>query len=187
MPPPTPELTRWFSEEIQPHEPKLRAWLRAKFPQLEDLDDLIQDTYLRIFRAKGEGKLDYPKAYLYTTARNAALDLCRRRNFVKIDSVADPEVLFVSEDRPTALEASDRDLELAALTEAIRALPERCREVLILRKHHGLSHQEIAEKLGISPHTVNAQISAAMLKCRLYFRNRGLLAERNHVPTSTQL
>ena len=70
--------------------------------------------------------------------------------------------------------SADRFSALAIKSNASRALPPRCREVLVLRKHHGLSHHEIAEKLGISPHTVNAQITIAMLKCREFFRAHGI-------------
>lgn len=173
---PSPENTCWFAEEIQPHEPKLRAWLRAKFPHLPDHDDVVQDTYLRLYRAKVDGKLDHPKAYLYTTARNAALDRCRRGRLIAFESFATTDdSRHLEEPMPTAEEFSDRDRELALLTEAIRALPERCRTILVLRKHHGLSHREIADRLGISPHTVNAQITVAMIKCRAYFQQHGLL------------
>jgi len=173
------ENTRWFTEEIQPHEPKLRAWLRAKFPQLHDHDDVVQDAYLRIFRAKGDGKLDHPKAYLYTTARNAALDRCRRGRILVFEPIADTDdSIRLLDQGPTPEDISERDRELTTLAEAILALPERCRTILVLRKHHGLSHREIADRLGISPNTVNAQITAAMIKCRAYFQQRGLLASK---------
>src|SRR5689334_1896476 len=83
-----PELTRWFAEEIQPHEPRLRAWLRTRFPQLRDFDDLIQEIYLKLVKAKGAGKWDRPKAYLFTTAKNAALDHCRRRQVVTFERIS---------------------------------------------------------------------------------------------------
>lgn len=174
-PAPAGELTRWFAEEVQPHEPKIRAWLQARFPQLGDIDDLMQETYLRVLRAKGAGQLEHPKAYLFATARNAALDRFRRNRvitFERLADIADSSVLVVG---PDSAQSADRDHELETLAAAIRSLPERCREILVLRKHHGLSHREIAERLGISPHTVNAQITVAMLKCRDYFRARGLI------------
>jgi DNA-directed RNA polymerase specialized sigma24 family protein len=76
---PAPSLSRWFAEEVQPHEPALRAYLQARFPTLGDHDDLVQETYTRLLRAQGNGGVRYPKAFLFTAARNAALDLFRRR------------------------------------------------------------------------------------------------------------
>lgn len=185
-PSPTGELTRWFAEEVQPHEPKIRAWLQARFPQLGDIDDLIQETYLRVLRAKGAGQLEHPKAYLFATARNAALDRFRRNRvitFERLADIADSSVLVLGAD---SSQSADRDHELEILAAAIRSLPERCREVLVLRKHHGLSHREIAERLGISHHTVNAQITVAMVKCREFFRAHGLLPPPAHERSSSK-
>ncbi len=48
---------RWFHEQVQPHEPKLRAWLRARFPSLTDTDDLVQESYARLLRARQNGAI----------------------------------------------------------------------------------------------------------------------------------
>ncbi|MGH7957772.1 MAG: RNA polymerase sigma factor [Opitutaceae bacterium] len=73
------ERSRWFSEEIRPHEPALRGFLRGRFPSVPDHDDIVQDTYARLVRAKDGNGLSNPKGFLFTTARNAALDLVRRK------------------------------------------------------------------------------------------------------------
>jgi RNA polymerase sigma-70 factor (ECF subfamily) len=74
--------------------------------------------------------------------------------------------------KPDAAETASHDDELALLAAAIHALPERCREVLVLRKLHGLSQKQIAEKLGISENTVAAQASFGVRRCMEYFRDR---------------
>ena len=45
---PPDNAERWFHDAILPHEPMLRAWLRAKFPSLTDPDDLVQETFSRV-------------------------------------------------------------------------------------------------------------------------------------------
>jgi RNA polymerase sigma-70 factor (ECF subfamily) len=147
---------------------------------------LIQETYLRVLRARHAGKVEHPKAYLFAAARNAALDRCRRSKIISFEPLADLNDSSVLIDGIHANDDNERQHELEVLTAAIRDLPERCREVLILRKHHGLSHREIADKLGISTHTVNAQITIAMIKCREYFRARGLLQTSPHAASPTQ-
>ncbi len=77
-------MTRWFAEEVQPHEADLRAYLQRSFPGLSDIDDLIQETYARLFRAKTAGKVSAARPYLFVTARHAACDFFRRRRIVSI-------------------------------------------------------------------------------------------------------
>lgn len=175
MPPADPETVRWFEEEVRPHEPELRGYLRAQFPDHLDLDDLVQETYARILRARTQqAPLRAPKAYLFATARNVAYDFFRRRRVVAIDGIAEIELLPVLEDRPGVAESVAHDQELQLLAEAIQALPERCRRVVTLRKLHGLSHREIAAQLGIAENTVNAQVALGVLRLRDWLRARGV-------------
>lgn len=165
------DASRWFAEEVRPHESRLRAWLQRRFPSI-DLDDIIQEAYLRLLRAKGAGKVRRPRPYLYSTARNAALDFFRHERVVPMERIAEMDGLHVLDHKPDALETVSGDEELALLSEAIASLPERCREVLVLRKLHGLSQKEIAQQLGISENTVAAQASTGMRRCIEYFRAR---------------
>jgi RNA polymerase sigma-70 factor (ECF subfamily) len=174
MPPQDPEVARWFADEVQPHESELRAYLRGKFSAHLDIDDLVQETYVRLLQAREQTPLRSAKAYLFTTARNAAFDFLRRRKIVAIDGIADFELLPVFEERLGVAEAASRDQELQLLAEAIQALPERCRRVLTLRKLHGLTHREIARQLGIAENTVNAQVAIGVLRLRDYLRARGV-------------
>src|SRR5882762_1481608 len=142
----------WY-KEVHVHEPKLRAWLRARFPSLNDLDDIVQESYARLFRALGSKKVLRAKPYLYSTARNAALDFYRHEQVIPLERITEIGRLAVLDSRPDAAETTSHDEELALLHEAIQALPERCREVLVLRKLHGFSQKEIARKLGLSENT----------------------------------
>ncbi|MEN9632958.1 MAG: hypothetical protein RL077_1362 [Verrucomicrobiota bacterium] len=171
-------LSQWFFEEVQPHEADLRAYLRRAFPSLPDIDDLVQETYARVFRAKTAGKIVEARPYLFSTARNAACDLFRRGQIISITGLAEIDRLPVVEDGPGVAEALDHAHELAILHEAIGALPDRCRQVLTLCKVYGLPHREVARRLGISEHTVNAQVALGVLRCRNFLRARGLMAER---------
>ena len=175
---PIKDHTRWFEEEVQPHESSLRAYLRGRFPTLEDFDDLVQETYARLIRARNAGPITSTKALLFATARNAALDQFRRQQVISFEAIADLDRLSVLEDKPDAAGVADHEDEIQLLKEAIQALPKRCGQVVTLRKIYGLSHKEISEKLGITKNTVNAQITLGVERCRQYLLARGVNGHR---------
>lgn len=168
------EASRWFRDEIRPHERELRAYLRGRFPSLRDVDDLVQETYARLVRVRDNGSATVTRAYLFVVARNVALDLMRRKQAVSLEALGDFAQLSVVEDGPDAAEALSHEQELQLLADAMRALPPRCREILTLRRIEGRSHREIAEKLGIAEGTVNAQLAIGVMRCRQYLCAHGV-------------
>lgn len=171
---PQSEHTRWFAEEVLPHEPLLRAWLGGRFPSLTDIDDLVQESYIRLVRARESGPIRNARNFLFATARNAALDLIRREKTVPFERIGESAPVFVLDSDAAVPETVGRHQELDLLREAMEDLPTRCRQVFTLRKLYGLSHAEIAGQLGISRRTVEAQIDKAMRRCAAYLRARGL-------------
>ena len=152
------------------------------FPSLPDIDDFVQESYARLIRARAAGRVSYAKAFLFTTARNAALDFFRRRKVVSFEVVANPADFAVIEDRPDAADAMNKQQELELLAAAVRDLPDRCRQVLTLRLLYGYSHKKIGAELGISEHTVKAQLAKGMRRCADYFALRGIIAARPAQP-----
>ncbi|MBE7538197.1 MAG: sigma-70 family RNA polymerase sigma factor [Opitutaceae bacterium] len=176
MPLPESDQTRWFVAEVQPHVPALRAWLRGKYPVLTDIDDLLQETFVRVLQmhAHDPDRIYAVKPLLFTTARNLALDELRRMQVLKLDSLPEAENEQMAEDRPGVSDTVGRNQELQLLTEAIQALPQRCRQVLTLRKIYGLPQKEIARQLGITEHTVEAQVVMGVKRCTAFLARFGL-------------
>jgi RNA polymerase sigma factor (sigma-70 family) len=168
--------SRWFATEVLPHDAALRAWLRGKFPAFSDVDDIVQETYNRVLqlRARDPLRAHAVKPLLFTTARNLALDELRRRRIVPMYALPDDVVAAFTDEAPGIAETVSRRQEFALLAEAIQALPERCRQVLTLRKIYGLPQKEIARQLGISEHTVEAQVGIGMHRCADYLNRLGL-------------
>jgi RNA polymerase sigma factor (sigma-70 family) len=171
---PALSLSQWFAEEVQPHEPALRAYLHARFPSVSDHDDLVQEAYARLLRAKAAGNVRYARAFLFTTARNAALDLFRRRRAMPLHAVTEFNESFVLDQSPGVADILCQQQELDVLADAVHALPDRCREVIMLRYIDGLSYKEIAAQLGISPETVKVHMAKGMRRCAAFFKQRGL-------------
>ncbi len=178
------EQTRWFAEEVQPHETSLRSYLKASFPTVRDVDDVVQESYLRLWRARAAHPIQCARAFLFGIARRFAVDVIRKeRRTTAHEVVMDLSSLSVLEDKADAAEATSAHQEIALLAEAIHSLPARCREIMILRKLDRVSHQEIAQRLGISKSTVEVQIFRGMEKCTRYLRNCGVvIGPRGNLP-----
>ena len=186
MPPQDPNQSQWFTQDVQVHEPALRAYLRGNFPTLLDADDIVQESYVRVIRAKASGNLTHTKAYLFATARNAVRDLFRRRQVVTMEPMANIEDLQVAHDSVGAPATLNKKQELAILAEAIRSLPDRCREILSLRLIEELPQKEIAAKLGLTEFAVKAQIAKGVVHCTKYFEARGIITPMIGARTPTR-
>ena len=73
MPPRITEQARWFAEEVQSCEPRLRGYLWNCFPALRDVDDIVQESFLRIWRVRAAQPIRSARAFLFRIARNHAL------------------------------------------------------------------------------------------------------------------
>jgi RNA polymerase sigma-70 factor (ECF subfamily) len=162
----------WFDAHVRPHEAMLRAWLAQGFGPRLAIDDVIQEAFLRVFRARTTGELQSPKAFLFATARNLAIDQLRRHHVSRTDSLVEADYSNVLDESESVPDNVARNQELALLTEAIQSLPDRCRQVMTLRIVYGLAQRVIGEKLGISDRTVAAQLAIGTMKCTDFMLRR---------------
>lgn len=168
---------KWFAEEVQPHESALRSYLRNRFPTAGEVDDLVQDTFVRILRARDSHTIDSARAFLFGIARRLAIDHLRRLGRTPVhEPVTEFHAASVLTDERSVAEVVCTRQELELLAEAIDALPARCREIVVLRKLDGLSHREIAGRLGLSEETVQVQVGRGMRRCAAFLRRRGVVA-----------
>jgi RNA polymerase sigma-70 factor (ECF subfamily) len=173
--PPSSDQARWFAAEVKPHEPVLRGYLHKRFPSLSDHDDIVQEAYARILRVAQKGHLEHVKGFLFTVARNVAIDMLRQKQAVTHEPISEITEMPLLERTVGVIESLDQRQTHEALVEAIASLPERCREVIMLRHLEGLAYKEIALRLGISPNTVKLHIVKGTRHCAAFFRARGLL------------
>jgi RNA polymerase sigma factor (sigma-70 family) len=145
-----------------------------------EVEDVIQESYLRTWKARAAQPILSARAFLFRVARNLALDVVRRRQASPIDRVRHLEGLSVIEDKPDAAEAVSRQDRICLLAEAIARLPDRCREIFILHKIKQLSRHEVATQLGLSERTVEVQTARANRRCADYLRKRGVNGLFNH-------
>ncbi len=174
MPPPNSEPARWFAAELEPHTAALRAYLSAQFRTLPDVEDIVQESMVRVLRARELGRVDSARALLFATARNLALDLVRRQRVIAFEPMTENAASFVVKESANVIETVSRNEESDLLRQAIAALPERCRQVVTLRMAYGLSQREIAARLGITENTVERQMGKGVRRCTEFFARHGL-------------
>lgn len=166
--------TRWFAEEVHPHEAQLRSYLRGSFPSVRDVDDVVQESFLRIWNVRARHTIRSAKDFLFQIGRNVATDIIRRECSSPIDVLSDLDSTTVAENGPGVHELICTREELAVLADAIARLPSRCREIVMLRKIQGVSQKEIARMLGVSEVTVQNQVARGVNRCREYLAKRSV-------------
>ena len=121
-------LDAWFASEILVHEQALSYFLRRCWPHRDELHDLRQEVYVRVYEAAGKALPTTPKAFLFATARHLMADRVRRSRVVSIEAVGDFESLNVLIEEVTPERWSSGRQTLKRLAEAFDRLPDRCRK-----------------------------------------------------------
>jgi RNA polymerase sigma-70 factor (ECF subfamily) len=144
-----------------------REWyaglVRAAESMLRDravAEEIVQDVMLELWRRRES--LDphgSPKAYLYQSTRNRALNHLRHLQVQRKSELLMDRSESREASAPSQLVAKEME---GALKEGLAALPPRCREVFELSRVRGLKYSEIAETLEISVKTVEAQMGKAL-------------------------
>jgi RNA polymerase sigma-70 factor (ECF subfamily) len=155
-------LIDWIGRCILPEEAYVRAWLRRRSIISAEIDDIVQESYRRIASISNFRDVKNPRAYFIEVARNILLEQLRRSRIVRIDTVAEIEILNLPDDRPDQERTTIAKAELLRLNALINELPARCRTIFVLRKIDGLSQKQIALKLGITENTVETQIGRGL-------------------------
>lgn len=155
--------SQWIATHILPFEPELRGWLRRQTRILGpmDVDDLIQEAFARVW-AVDFSKIRNGRAYLYATVRHLLTANARHNRVVSIVLLGEIESLNLISEEP----GPDREVgawqELERIRAIVSQLPPQCRRVFTLRKFEGLSHMEIAQRMGITPKTVINHLTRAL-------------------------
>jgi RNA polymerase sigma-70 factor (ECF subfamily) len=134
----------------------------------KEIEDIVQETYVRICQMDNRESIEQPKSFLMKTARNLAYDHVKKAETRLADPVEN-ELDFDTEalhDHVFNNVASSE--EFAYFCDAVRQLPIQCRRVFVLKKVYGYSQKEIAIEMSLSESTVEKHIAVGFKRCASY-------------------
>ena len=150
----------------------IKSFLGRLLTRREDIEDIAQEVYLRAYVAEQSRGIDKPEAYLYRSARNLALTKLTQKAHQMTDLIDDLGPVVVLEGDTPLEEQVAAEESLGLHCEAVAHLPEKCKQVYILRKVYGLTHKEIAERMSLSVSSVEKYMLKGVLACRAYVERR---------------
>lgn len=160
------------------NEAALKRFLRRFLGRVlsrDMVDDLAQETFLRAYAAEALQDITSPRAFLFKVARNLVLNERAKLSNATTDALEDFADTAVLEDcsRSSVDDQIAARQQARALAAAIAGLPPQCARVFVLRKVHGLSYQEIAQRLNISVSTAEKHAALGLLRCTDQLRRQG--------------
>jgi RNA polymerase sigma factor (sigma-70 family) len=169
------------------HYRRVLARAVARIVRPADVEDVVQETYLRVFQAALQQPIRHPRSFMLTAARNVALNYLARTDALNhlettpretVESITeldfDTEGVSSREVAANSAESvAQSEEEFLTFCRAVRELPLQCRRAFVLKKVYGFSQREIAKELGLSESTVEKHIAKGLAVCSAYMVERG--------------
>ncbi|CEJ14980.1 putative RNA polymerase sigma factor FecI [bacterium YEK0313] len=147
-------------------EGRLKRFFLRRLRNAADAADATQETFLRMLTVPPRTIIENPQAYLFQVARSVARVSSARAAADATLFDPDGDIAAKADDAPGQERIVQARQSLILLARAIESLPNRCQEVFILSRLHGLPNGEIATRLGISRNMVEKHIIKALIRCR---------------------
>ena len=146
----------------------LLRYVRKLVPSRDTAEELVQEAYLRTYERSAT--VETPRAFLFTTARNLASNELRQQRVRKTTASCDLDSLILESPGRSPETQALQDEESRLLKGAMERLPPQCRAVFILRVFHGCTYQDIADRLGLAPKTVENHLSRGFRETHEYLK-----------------
>lgn len=161
--PASPLLTAYLEQREA-----MRRFFQARLGPTADVEDLLQDLYLKAAAADPATAVREPRAYLYRLASNLMMDRWRSSLRSAVRDTAWRDVTRTSgptedvDDAPSAEAVVAGREQIIALMDGLTRLPDKTRTIFRLHKFDGLSYAEVAEHLNVSRSTVEKHMMDAL-------------------------
>ena len=159
------ETKEYFLQIYDAYASDIFRFCYLKVSSKELAEDLSQETFTRFWQALREGTvMRSERALLYTIARNLVIDWYRKRKETSLDVLTEDGREFAGSDASEVI----RTAEIEEALQAVAALDEASKEVVLLRFVEGFSPQEIARLTGESANVISVRLNRAMKKVRVH-------------------
>ena len=149
-----------YNQCVEQYADKLFRYVQASLHNREQSEDIVQESFARVWERRDSVDFTKAKAYLFTTAHHALIDEIKHNQ--RITSTEGPYPLAEASMRIPYPDVND------ILHKALATLPEAQRNTLLLRDYEGYSYQEIGEITGLS----EAQVKINIFRARTALKNK---------------
>lgn len=144
------------------HAHEMGAFVRGRWPREPDVNDIVQEAFLRLSQYPEPQTIQNPRAFLFQTAANLTVDRHRRRETRERFDEPDADIEQVADQRLSPEHYWQTHQQLEKFSAWLDELPELRRHAFILYRVEGCSHAEIAKRLGISVRCSERYVMLAM-------------------------
>ena len=153
----------------------LRRYLRRFYNNRQDIEDAMQEGFLKSFEIEKKQKITSPAAYLFMTIRNFACRDLRKKSRLKVLQIEESDLPNLIIDRKTIETSLEVRQSLGLFCDAANQLPDQCRKAFLLRKVYGCSQKEIAEMMKISVSTVEKHLAKGLQRTMKLMAQNGAI------------
>lgn len=167
----------------------LKYFISGYLINSQDVDDVCQETFLRTYKSSLKKEVQKPKSFMFKIAKNLIISDFRRASTQLNEYVEDIDLV----DSKIDLDNLESNLlaqeKLGVMCEAIASLPNKCRQVIVMRKVYGLATKDIAKRMNISTITVSNYITKGMCAYNhavTQYNNENVNEDNVHIPVKSK-
>lgn len=157
---------RWsIAEAYLQNQAMLRGYISRFLVSSHEIDDVSQETFLRAYNAEQKKTIEEPKAFLFRIAKNLMLSEFKKTSRKITDYIEDAEHEEFLDERVNLVDSIMAQQKLGIYCEAVATLPPKRRRVVLMKKVYGMSHKEIARRMGTTVSAVEKHLLIGGKQC----------------------
>lgn len=165
------------------HVGALKRFISSLINSQHDVDDVVQEAFLRAYNAETDKTIDQPKSYLFRIAKNVALNQLRQKTRKPTSYLEDGSSNVLASEWTLEDELMAQQ-KLGIHCAAVASLPPKCRKAYLMRKVYGMSYKDIAKSLNITVSTVESHIEKGFVRCDDYVEAHMAEGKSDKLPLS---